>query len=272
MKKTILLLLATITVLSAQLEIGATYKGPKKITILDGSISLGLLDGWSATLVDKNGPLIISSDHGDAEIILQTDIRANIQTQELLHNSIEFYDLILDANDQIRPISSHIYHRTYSLQHSKIYTDADLYLVRGSHYRAVILYGFFTPQTRVLAQDTLLHISQTVTFTHLPPTKSRLDAMLRGNHFVYYERMGSYSEKRELWLCSDDTMMIHSTRSSLNSGTRVQVSQTGKWSLEDTTLYLHIDDNAQKHNITTNQHTIFIDEEQTFKLSNSYCR
>ncbi len=258
------------------MEAGVAYKGPQKLTLERVGISFMLPSGWSASLIDSEKPLILKPDNGDAEIIFEYNIKPHIGTSELLHNYIEFYSLKLNYFDSIKNISSHIYYREYDVGNSELYNEAELFVVRGSRYRAAMLYGFYTPRSKVAVQNTLLNISESITFTqsYLPiyNSNSPLDTLLRGEHFVFYERYGSYSEKRELWLCSDNTMLLTSTQSSVRSNSRVKIAQEGTWSLFDNELLLYLgDSNIKKYTVLKKKHTLYINEEQTFKLPNNYC-
>jgi DNA excision repair protein ERCC-2 len=125
-------------------------------------------------------------------------------------------------------------------------------------------------------RQTMMTLADSFSFTAmrtLPEHMTSRHMQMAGGHYVFYERRGSFSEKREVWLCSDGTALFKGTYATANETTRGTVVRRGNWQLEEDRLILALEQGQQeRYTITQEHNTLYFDKAQTFRLPNNICK
>ncbi|MEA3372965.1 MAG: hypothetical protein U9Q62_04665, partial [Campylobacterota bacterium] len=92
-------------------------------------------------------------------------------------------------------------------------------------------------------------------------------------HFTYYETVGLYSEKRELWLCSNDRFILRAHQAVGGGTSGMLLEYRGSWLVTDNVLKLHYADGSQKMILLREEgNAIFFNESRSYRLTNRVCR
>ncbi len=276
MYKTVLVLLVFLASVSAEtLRTGTIYTGPLKLTAPNLGASFRLPEAWDGGLVGPEGPLVLQSDGRNDRILMEGNISVAGDPAALLPEKRDYYGLRLFSPTQIKRMRPSLYYRLYQVEGSDDFSSCLLYVLLGSQGRAVLLYGFFGPGGYGTMRRTLMTLANTVAFTPikaLPGQMTNLYMTLAGGHYVFYERKGSYSEKREIWLCRDGRVLLRGTYTVANNTSRSTLMRRGKWRLESEALVTEFNDGtAERYRVSKMQNTLMFDKAQVFRLPNHAC-
>ena len=273
---TLVLLLLSGVSHAQMLETGTVYTGPVKLTAVNLGASMMLPSGWEAQLVSERGPLVLQSRSDASRLLMEANVSIAGSPTALLGEKMAYYGLELFSSTQVKRMRPSLYYRLYQVRGSETFSQALLYLVLGPQGRAVLLYGFFAPGGYDTMRQTMMTFSDSLGFTPmraLPQQLSQLYMQLDGGHFVFYARRGSFSEKREVWLCRGGNAVFKGIYTVANNTSRRAVVRRGKWSLQDEFLVLELSDGAlERYRVTKEENTLFFDGAQTFRLPNYGCR
>ena len=263
------------TSLAEVLRTGEVYAGPTKLTAANLGASFMLPEGWRAGLKGPNGPLVLQSVQERERILMEGNVSVTGDTTALLPEKMEYYGLKLFSPMQVKRMRPSLYYRLYQVDGSASFSQCLLYVVLGSQGRAVLLYGFFTPGHYEPMRHMMMRLSNTLSFTPikaLPHQLTNLYMLLSGGHFVFYERTGSYSEKREAVLCRDGKALLQGTYTVANKTSRTTLRKKGRWRLQGKDLVMEFNDGtAEKYRISKEQNTLMFDKAQVFRLPNHTC-
>ena len=272
---TLVLLLLSGVLRAEMLETGKVYTGPLKLTSFDLGASMMLPAGWEAQLAAETGPLVLQSRADASRILLEANVSVTDDPTMILGEKKAYYGLDLFSSTQIKRMRPSLYYRLYQVEGSDTFSQALLYLVLGPQGRAVLLYGFFAPGGYDTMRQTMMTFSDSLGFTAmraLPEQLTHLYLQLEDGHFVFYARRGSFSEKREVWLCRSGDAVLKGIHTVANKTSRSVVVHRGKWFLQDDRLVLEFTDGtAERFRVTKEQNTLYFDDAQTFRLPNHGC-
>lgn len=258
------------------LQIGEIYSGPEKLSAPNLGASLMLPGGWNAQLQDPKGPLILQSQTDSSRIMVEANVSVYGNPADMLREKMVYYGLDLFSPSQIKQMRPSMMYRLYRVEGSETFSQALVYLILGTQKRAVLLYGFFDPEHYASMRQTMLTLADSLGFTtirNLPKHLSSRHMQLSGGHYVFYERRGSFSEKRELWLCGDGTAVLKGTYAAANDTTRTAIVRRGSWHLEQEWLRIVLQDGTQeRYRVLQENNTLYFDKAQTFRLPNHLCR
>jgi hypothetical protein len=258
-----------------ELEAGRVYAGPMKLSAPNLGASFMLPADWDAQLVSERGPLVLQSRSGEGRILLEANVSVNTSPLQMLPDRIEYYGLELFSTMQVHHMRPSLYYRFYDVEGSDTYSQALLYVVTGSQRRAALLYGFFAPGGYKAMRQTMLSLGDSIGFTPiraLPHHLKGLYLKLAGGHFVFYPRRGSFSEKREVWLCSDGSVLLKGIHTVGNETSRSTIIRRGAWRLDERVLSLELADGTrERYRVTQEKNTLFFSGAQTFRLPNHTC-
>ncbi len=267
--------LLTVLLAAESLQPGRLYEGPMKLSARNFGASLMLPEGWKAQLAGPQGPLVLQRESGTSRILMEANVSVVGDPLALLPERMEYYDLRLFSPTQVKRMRPSLYYRLYQVEGSETFDQALLYLVLGTQGRAVVLYGFFTPGQYEQMRQVMMNLANTLGFTPiraLPHQLSSLYMTLSSGHFVFYQRKGSFSEKREVWLCRDGNAYLRGTYAVANNTSRSTVQRHGKWRLQGEKLVMEFDDGTAEHyRVSKHQNTLMFDKAQTFRLPNHVC-
>ena len=273
---TLVLLLLLAPSRAQMLETGTVYTGPLKLTAVNLGASMMLPSGWEAQLVSERGPLVLQSRTDASRILMEANVSVTGDPTALLEEKKEYYGLELFSPTQVKRMRPSLYYRLYQVSGSDTFSQALLYLVLGPQGRAVLLYGFFAPGGYDAMRQTMMTFSDSLGFTAmraLPKQLTMLYMQLEDGHFVFYARRGSFSEKREVWLCRGGSAILKGIYTVANNTSRRTLVRRGSWSLDDDRLVLELTDGSvERYRVTKEQNTLFFDGAQTFRLPNHGCR
>ena len=257
------------------LETGRVYTGPLKLTALNLGASMMLPEGWEGQLVADAGPLVLQSRTDASRILMEANVSITGDPTAMLGEKKEYYGLELFSPTQIKRMRPSLYYRLYQVKGSDTFSQALVYLVVGTQDRAVVLYGFFTPGGYDTMRQTMMTFSDSLGFTAmraLPEQMTQLYLQLEDGHFVFYARRGSFSEKREVWLCRSGDAVLKGIYTVANNTSRSVTVRRGKWSMQDDRLVLEFTDGvSERYRVTKEENTLFFDGAQTFRLPNHGC-
>ena len=257
------------------LETGRVYTGPLKLTALNLGASMMLPEGWEGQLVADAGPLVLQSRTDASRILMEANVSITGDPTAMLGEKKEYYGLELFSPTQIKRMRPSLFYRLYQVKGSDTFSQALVYLVVGTQERAVVLYGFFTPGGYDTMRQTMMTFSDSLGFTAmraLPEQMTQLYLQLEDGHFVFYARRGSFSEKREVWLCRSGDAVLKGIYTVANNTSRSVTVRRGKWSMQDDRLVLEFTDGvSERYRVTKEENTLFFDGAQTFRLPNHGC-
>jgi len=269
------LLLAGGLLQAEELTIGEVYGGPMKLSAPDLGASLMLPAEWDAQLVAKKGPLVLQSRLDARRILIEANVSVTGNPLGMLGDKIVYYGLELFSPVQVKRMRPSLYYRLYQVKGSDTFSQALLYLVLGTQGRAVLLYGFFGPGEYESMRQTMMTLGDSIGFTAmraLPQQMSALFLQIAGGHFVFYEKKGSFSEKREVWLCRNGDLVHRGVYAVANRTSRSTVVRRGKWRIDGEYLVLEFNDGTgERYRVSKEENTLFFDGAQTFRLPNHAC-
>lgn len=257
------------------LQTGQIYTGPLKLTAENLGASFRLPQGYRAQLVTERGPLVLQSVTDEDRILIEANVSVSGNPLSQLSEKQDYYGLRLFSPTQIKRMRPSLYYRLYQVEASDEFDQGLVYLVLGTQGRAVRLYGFFRPGGYDRMRQTMMTLSDSVSFTAirmLPRQTSLLSLQLANGHFVFYERRASFSEKRELWLCRNGEARLKGTYPIANNTSRTTLSRLGKWRVDDDMLMLDFSDGTRaRYHVSKEENTLYFDKAQTFRLPNNAC-
>jgi len=269
------LLLTVAVMLSAvELERNHTYSGPLKLTVQSLGAGLGLPADWSAALPESGG-LQLSNKSNDIVVKIYAKEFDRGDALEYLSMPVQFEPgVMLFPEKRIIRLSQTKYSRSFMVSGGK--KNALLYIVLGPQRRAIILTGLASADEFHIMQTNMLSIANTITFTQIKPpseTANTLKKRLSGGHYIYYEIINTYSEKREIWLCSDGRFRLKGRQAVVSGISKLLMEYEGRWHLKNHDLILHFIDGSQKtirlHQVDT---ILFFDNRRSYKMKNRVCR
>ncbi len=257
------------------LEPNKVYEGPRKLSAPNFGASLMLPQGWEAQMHGVHGPLVLQHDTDADRILVEANVSVSGDPLAMLEEKREYYGLKLFSPMQIKRMRPSLYYRLYQVEGSDAFDQALVYLVLGSQGRAVVMFGFFEPGRYESMRQTMMRLADSLGFTPiraLPHQTGDLYMALLSGHFVFYEPRGSYSEKRELWLCRSGDAVLKGTYATANSTTRSVLRRWGKWRLQNGRLILEFTDGtAERYDVRRAGSLLLFDGAQTFRLPNHLC-
>lgn len=269
-----LLLLGTLR--AETLRVDEVYSGPQKLTARNLGASFMLPENWDAQLQSPQGPLVLQSRDDASRIMFEANVSVIGNPAVLLGEKKAYYGLELVSPTQIKQLRPSVLYRFYRLQGSQAFSQALVYVVSGSQGRAILLYGFTTPGALIDMRRMMLSLANSLSFTAikaLPHQMTSLYLKLASGHFVFYARRGSFSEKRELWLCRDGSARLKGGYTMANETSRKTIARNGVWRLEGDRLALDLEGEIrERYRITQENNTLFFDRAQTFRLPNHVCK
>jgi len=268
-------LLAAGALWAEALQPGRIYSGPMKLSAPDLGASMRLPPEWEAQIPSPRGPLVLQARGNLLRILIEGNAAAVTAPEALLPERLDYYGLRLVSSAQITAMRTSLLYRLYRVEGSGEFSRALLYAVGGPQGRAVVLYGFFNPGGYETMRRTMLSLADSIGFTPmraLPKQMSGLFQRIAGGHFVFYDRRGSYSEKREVWLCRGGDALLKGVQTARNEMARVTVSRRGTWRLEDGNLLLEFAEGSpERYRVTVKGNTLYFNEAQTYRLPNHTC-
>ena len=273
MRLLIIIIMIVGFVYGVELERGKTYDGPIKLTVKSLGVSFGFSYKWRATLPQKGG-LVLESKEKDARIIMNAKNFSAEEAIGYLNQSIKTEsDEMLFPTSRITKLSPTKFHRIFRINGQE--TVAMVYVILGSQQRAVVMMGFSLPDSYMQLQSEMLPMANTITFTALKPPLMEEDSLskqLRGGHFTYYEAIGSHSEKRELWLCTNGYFLLHANYTSASGISNVLMEHHGTWALTNDLLQLNEQNGFQKViSIQAEGNGIYFNKSRSYRLRNRAC-
>ncbi len=257
---------------SVELKRGQHYEGPVKLTAATLGIGLGISSKWNASLGQK-GPLKVVSETKDMTITLQAKEMTKESAVQYLTFPIEHQNgEILFPRERIIELTPTKFRRHYRMGSSD---DAVMiYVILGPQRRAVVMTGIAQPKSMDSLQSEMFSIASTITFTPMKPLldeNNPLKSRLKGGHFVYYESVGQFNEKREVWLCSNGQFALRAHK--IVRGSREIYKYHGSWVLDEYVLKLNMADGSQKKVYVRDEgKALFFNETRIYRLKNSVCR
>ncbi len=270
------LFLLPILLFGVELELDKNYSGPKKLTVMQLGVSMGLPHQWEAVAKKSKGLLLFQQATKDTMRLRAKRMNASeaityLNKPHYLNESTKLF-----PQGRIVKIGMHIYSRSYATAGGQDNRAHLVYVVLGPQERAVVMNVRYDKANDSAVKATAMNIVQTLTFT---PTKQLQNALqdlemrLSGAHFAYMQRDGAYEEKRELWLCSNGRYLLHEDRTVAGGLSRVKEQKLGQWSVEDETLILQGDDGFDRLiNIKRQDNALFFDGQRSYELKNSQCK
>lgn len=257
-----------------ELQRGYAYVGPIKLTAKSLGVGLGISHGWRASL-PKQGGLQVKSEEDDILITMQSKEMNREDALNYLNLPIEYETgVMLFPSKRIIDLTSTKFRRSYRVNGKN--AVAVVYIILGTQHRAVVMTGMCAPEDIDKMQIEMFSIANTITFTALKPLKtedSPLKSRLRGGHFTYYEKVGLRSEKRELWLCSNNQFVFRAHEALTGQKSGITTEYRGRWVVDDTILKLQFSDGSQRPILLKEEGSaILFNGNRSYRLSNRVCR
>jgi len=259
-----------------ELELDTNYSGPKKLTVSQLGVSMGLPHRWEAVAKQGKGLLLFQQGTDDTMRLLAKRMNA---TEAMTYLNKPHYvneRTKLFPQGRIIKLSTRIYSRAYTAAGGQERSAYFIYVIVGPQERAVVMNVRYDKANDSAVKATAMNIVQTLTFT---PTKQLQNALqdlemrLNGTHIAYMQRNGAYDDKRELWFCSDGRYLQLEERTVAGGLSRVKEQKLGQWSVEDETLILQGDDGLDRLiNIKRQDNALFFDGHRSYELKNSQCK
>ncbi|WP_345970596.1 hypothetical protein WCX72_02020 [Sulfurimonas sp. HSL1-6] len=271
-----LLLLFLPGILAAEtLSAGRVYTGPQKLSAPNLGASLMLPAQWQAQLVGERGPLVLQSPDGAGRILMETNTSVLGDPRQMLPQQMRYYGLELRSPSQIAALRPSLLYRLYRVQGEEAFTRALIHVVLGPQGRAVVLYGFFTPEGYEGMRQTMITLGDSIGFTPLRALPAHAEGLYQrvdGGHFVFYLNSGAFTEKREVWLCRNGDTLLRGVHTVANETSRQRVLRRGEWHLEGDDLLLNFGDGSkERYRVRLENNTLYFGGAQTFRLPNHTC-
>jgi len=259
-----------------ELELNTNYEGPKKLTVSQLGISMGLPRHWDAVAKQGEGLLLFQKDTKDTMLLRAKSLSsaegiAYLNAPHYLVNKIKIF-----PQERIVKLNSRIYRRSYTAQGGHDRSSHFIYVVLGPQGRAVVMKVKYARTNETAIKASSMNIVQALSFT---PTRQLLYAMpdlemrLKGAHVAYVKRDGAYDEKRELWLCSNRRYLIKEDRTVAGGMSRVHEQKYGKWSVENDQLILQGDDGLDRLiEVKLQNKALIFDGHRSYELKNHQCQ
>lgn len=275
MRYAALICLLLMPLMAEQLRPGQIYEGPRKLTAANLGASFMLPRGFRAQMATAAGPLVVQPDAGESRILMEANVSVTVHPTALLPKKRDYFGLRLFSATQIKRLRASLYYRLYRVDYSDDFASALVYVVLGPQGRGVLIYGFFREGGYDAMRQTLLKLSDSLAYTPMRVLPSQTDSLylkLSDGHFVFYERRGSFSEKREVWLCRDGSARLRGSYAVANQTSRSTLTRQGTWRLEGTRLEMAFSDGTfERYRVSLEQNTMYFDRAQTFRLPNHAC-
>ncbi|MHC3993630.1 hypothetical protein ACXWTF_02300 [Thiomicrolovo sp. ZZH C-3] len=254
---------------------GRVYTGPQKLSTPKLGASLMLPAQWQAQLAGERGPLVLQSPDGSGRILVESNTSVLGDPRQMLPQRMRYYGLELFSPSQIAALRPSLLYRLYRVEGPEAFTRAQIHVVLGAQGRAVILYGFFTPEGYEGMRQTMIALGNSIGFTPLralPAHTEGLYQRITGGHFVFYQRSGAFTEKREVWLCRHGAALLKGAYTVANETSRRTLMRRGEWHLEGEQLRLTLGDGStERYRVRLEHNTLYFDGAQTFRLPNHTC-
>lgn len=268
-----ILAMSSMLLQSVELQRGQQYSGPVKLTAQSLGVGMGISSGWSAFLPKKGGLEVDSADKR-----MQITMRSRAFNKE---DAIKFLTFPVEHEEQLLFPSERIIELTPTKlrRHFRISGkegEAYIYVVLGPQDRAVVMTGMAPTELIDNLQSEMFSIANTITFTQIKPLmddSNPLKRRLSGGHFVYYESVGQFNEKREVWLCSNGQFVMRAHQYVGTAGTREIYEYRGSWTVDEMVLKFNMKDGSQKKVYLREEGSaIFFNEKRCYKLRNRVCK
>ncbi len=261
---------------SVELELDKNYSGPKKLTVSQLGVSMGVPHQWEAVAKKGKGLLLFQQTTDDTMRLRAKRMNASEAITYLGKPHYVNGSTKLFPQDLIVKIGIRIFSRAYTKAGAQGSDAFLIYVVLGPQERAVVINVRYDKAHDSAVKATAMNIVQTLTFTptkQLQNTLQDLEMRLNGTHFAYIQRDGAYDNKHELWLCSDGRYLLYEDRTLAGGLSRVKEQKSGRWSVEDETLILQGDEGFDRLiNIKRQDNVLFFDGQRSYELKNSQCK
>ena len=259
-----------------ELELDTNYEGPKKLTVSQLGISMGLPRHWDAVAKKSEGLLLFQKETKDTMLLRAKSLSRDegvsyLNEPHYLANKIKVF-----PQERIVKLNSRIFRRAYTAQGGYDRASYLIYVVLGPQNRAVVMKIRYDKSNETAIKATSMNIVQALSFT---PTKQLQNALhdlemrLKGAHVAYVKRDGAYDEKRELWLCSNRRYLIKEDRTVAGGMSRMTEQKFGKWSVENSQLILQGDDGLDRLiDVNIQDNALIFDGHRSYELKNHQCQ
>ncbi|OQX59865.1 MAG: hypothetical protein B5M52_02060 [Helicobacteraceae bacterium 4484_230] len=278
MRLLFLLLTVLLTSLSSvEIKKHTEYEGPLKLSADAYGVAFALPEGWSAQLLGEEGPFFLQKQGSSMQVVMSTQSIDISGVSQYLNRKFEYDSGVkIFPTKLIRQISGTVFRRVYIVNGSDFSDEAVVYVILGPQGRGVVMTGFYAAEDAVEMENFMLKMAVSISFTALRQ-QSNADTPfaqeLEGEHFIFYEQSGTYSEKREIWLCSDRTFVLKSHEAVASSSTRMEIMKKGKWSVEDGSLRLNFSNGVKTgYRLEREYRALLVNGQRIYRLKNNYCR
>ncbi len=268
--------LFTTLLTGVELELETNYEGPKKLTVSQLGISMGLPRHWDAVAKKGEGLLLFQKSTKDTMLLRAKSLSREegatyLNEPHYLANKIKVF-----PQERIVKLSSRIFRRAYTAQGGYDRASHLIYVVFGPQDRAVVMKVKYDRDNETAIKASSMYVVQAISFTPTRQLKNALRDLgmrLKGAHFAYVKRDGAYDEKRELWLCSNRRYLIKEDRTVAGGRSRVHEQKYGKWSVENEQLILQGDDGLDRLiEVKLQNNALIFDGHRSYELKNHQCQ
>ncbi len=266
-----------VTVLfGVELELDKNYVGPKKLTVSQLGVSMGLPNHWEA--VAKKGKGLVLFQQGTKDTMVLRAESFNVSEAITYLNEPHYLkdNIKVFPQERIVKLNARIFRRAYTSTGGQGRASVLIYVILGPQERAVVMKVQYDKANDSAIKATTMNIVQALSFT---PTKQLQNALqdlemrLKGVHVVYVKRDGAYDDKRELWLCSNRRYLILEERTVAGGMSRVQEQKLGRWSVENKQLILQGDDGLDRLiDVKLQDNALIFDGHRSYELKNHQCK
>jgi hypothetical protein len=266
-----------VTVLfGVELELDKNYVGPKKLTVSQLGVSMGLPNHWEA--VAKKGKGLVLFQQGTKDTMVLRAESFNVSEAITYLNEPHYLkdNIKVFPQERIVKLNARIFRRAYTSNGGQGRASVLIYVILGPQERAVVMKVQYDKANDSAIKATTMNIVQALSFT---PTKQLQNALqdlemrLKGAHIAYIKRDGAYDEKRELWLCSNRRYLILEERTVAGGMSRVQEQKLGRWSVENEQLILQGDDGLDRLiDVKLQDNALLFDGHRSYELKNHQCK
>lgn len=259
-----------------ELELDKEYYGPKKLTVSQLGVSMGLPHGWEAVAKQDEGLILSQKGTKDTMVLRAKRLTASeagiyLSEPRYVSESTKVY-----PRERIVQLNSRIYRRSYAATGGQTPFGVLIYVILGPQERAVVMKVQYDKANESAVKATAMNIVQTLSFTptrQLQNALHDLDMRLKGTHIVFAKRSGGHDDKRELWLCSNQRYILQAEQTAADGMSRMQEYKEGKWSVEDEQLILQGDDGLETLiNVRSQEHVLIFDGHRSYELENHKCK
>lgn len=270
------LFLLSVLLFGTELVLDREYTGPKKLTVSQLGVSMGVPPRWKAIARQGEGLHLRQPDTNDTMTLRSKSLNLSDALEYLNQPHYTPEGVKLFPQGGLVKLSSRIFQRRYVANGVQKQLAFLFYVVLGPQERAVVMKVKYNKSNESAIKAISMNVVQALYFTPTKQLKSALQNLtmrLKGAHVAYMKRDGAYDDKQELWLCSNGEYMLQQEQVVSGGMSRIKVQKTGNWSVDDSQLILRESNGLEQViEVELQDNALLLEGYRSYELANHQCK